>query len=154
MNVDEFNVLVESGNVNLAAAYGILMNCGESALLHGFQDIVNITNRVKIAERLIENERNSRLKEKIIKRIMWYKCNITSLLTDFKGKYATIVVAERSEDGYMEDFYERVVKVIDAKKEYEDFYAWIEAINRVEWFLQKTKNKANYLYMWVICFVF
>lgn len=131
MNINEFNVLAERGEVNLAAAYAIMMNCGESALLHSFEDMINITNRIKVAEKLIENERDSELKTKVEKRIEWYKNNITIFLTTFKARYASIMAARRAYPRNLQEFYDEVIKVIDSKDEYVSFFDWIDAINWV-----------------------
>lgn len=131
MKIEEFNFLVETNQINLAAAYAILMNSGECALLRNFHDVVNLTNRMRVAEKLIKNERNSRLKNKVEERIEWYKTSMSMHLTTFENHYAGMLAAERAEPNDVKHFYDKVLKIIERKDQYLDFYTWILAIDKI-----------------------
>lgn len=120
--------LMDAQKLNLAAACAILENNGEGVLFRTFDDILNVTYRIRIAEGLIKNEKESKEKEVIVESIKWYKESISKNIKEKKTLYASIISAEHAKTGQLERFYLDVIKAIEKEKEF-DFYDWINEIN-------------------------
>lgn len=131
MNKSEFNLIVESGNYNLAGAYAILMDNAEYILLKSFEDVACLARRVKVAEELIKSEEESYWKKKIEDRIKWNKSIIRSAVEVRKLEYASVLTAERAEYKNNIEFYIRVVKAMESEYKYDNLYEWIFAIDKM-----------------------
>lgn len=131
MKRNDFYFLAVTGETKLAGAYAILMDNAECALLRSFEDISYLTYRLKVAEDLIKNEKESEFKKKIANRIEWHKSDIRRGLEEHKYRYASMLTAERAEYRHSRELYDKIVKMIESEEEYDNFYEWIWAIDGV-----------------------
>ena len=129
--MNEYYALMDSNKVKLAAAYAVFGACGESVLLRAFEDILHITYIIKIAEELIRDEKESDEKKEILEKIEWHKTRIINSLHEKAAFYASILTLKRAKAGENEQFYKKVMDMIDREQEY-DFYDWVFEINKIE----------------------
>ncbi len=125
-----YYALMDNKKVNLAAAYAVLGNNSDSVLFRTFEDIVNVTYRIRIAEELIKGEEDSMIKEGIVEEIEWYKEFIRRNIREKKNLYASIITAKYAKLNCFDEFYKNVINAIEREKEF-DFYDWVNEINNI-----------------------
>lgn len=125
--MNEYYGLMDNNKVNLAAASAILENNGESVLFRTFDDVLKITYRVRIAEELIKDEKDTTEKKRIIEDIEWIKNQARKKIRENKSFYASVITSKYAKDGEFEKTYERVKNAIESENEY-GFYEWISLI--------------------------
>ncbi len=125
-----YYALMNNNKVSLAAAYAILENNGESVLFRTFDDVLNVTYRIQIAEELVKNEEKSKEKDEIIEEIEWYKKHIRKNIREKKALYASVIVARYATKGQLDRLYTDVINAFERENEL-DFYDWIFEIGSI-----------------------
>lgn len=126
----DYYALIKNKKFNLAAVYIILENKGESVLLRTFDDVLNLTYRIQIAEELVKNEEKSKEKDEIVEEIEWYKNNIRENIREKKALYASVIVARCAEKGQLKRLYADIINAFERENEL-DFYDWIFEIGSI-----------------------
>lgn len=126
----DYYALIKNKKFNLAAVYVILENKGESVLLRTFDDVLNVTYRIQIAEELVKNEEKSKEKDEIVEEIEWYKNNIRENIREKKALYASVIVARCAEKGQLKRLYADIINAFERENEL-DFYDWIFEIGSI-----------------------
>lgn len=127
--MNKYFALMDNGKVNFAAARLILKGNGESILLRTFDDALEITYRLKVAEKLIEAEEDSEEKKEIEEEIEWYKKFVREAINEKKKMYSSVMASSYAKVYELEEFTTRVIAAIE--EETEDFYAWIHRIESI-----------------------
>lgn len=125
-----YYALMNNNKVSLAAAYAILENNGESVLFRTFDDVLNVTYRIQIAEELVKNEEKSKEKDEIIEEIEWYKKHIRKNIREKKALYASVIVTRYATKGQLDRLYTDVINAFERENEL-DFYDWIFEIGSI-----------------------
>ena len=128
--MNEYYALMDNSNVNLAAAYAILENNGESIFFRTFDDVLKIAYRVKIVEELIKYEEETEEKNNVVKTVEWLKASARKNLRENKSFYSSVIATRLANRGEYEKIYSRAKEAIESEDEHE-FYAWIFLINNV-----------------------